>query len=105
VVTSFDDEAPARRVPHRDAAPTQVTADFDEVSDADEELFQRLRVLRKQLADEAGMPPYIVFSDKTLRAMVRMRPQTEDELLEVPGVGQKKLATYGRAFLDELNGT
>ena len=104
VVTSFDDEAPARRVPNRGSAPAQATVDFDEVSDADEELFQRLRVLRKQLADEAGMPPYIVFSDKTLRAMVRMRPQTEDELLEVPGVGQKKLATYGRAFLDELNG-
>jgi ATP-dependent DNA helicase RecQ len=66
-------------------------------------MFQRLRALRKRLADEAGMPPYIVFSDKTLRAMVRMRPATEDELLEVPGVGQKKLATYGSDFLAELN--
>ena len=71
---------------------------------ADEELFQRLRVLRKSLADEAFVPPYVVFSDRTLRAMVRRRPQTEDELLEVPGVGQVKLERYGEAFLSELRG-
>ena len=68
----------------------------------DEELFQRLRVLRKSLADEAHVPPYVVFSDRTLRAMVRRRPGTEEELLEVPGVGQTKLKRYGRAFLEEL---
>ena len=67
-----------------------------------EELFQRLRVLRKSLADEAHVPPYVVFSDKTLRAMVRRRPTTEAELLEVPGVGQTKLQRYGQAFLEEL---
>lgn len=67
-----------------------------------EELFQRLRVLRKSLADEAHVPPYVVFSDKTLRAMVRRRPTTEAELLEVPGVGQVKLERYGEAFLEEL---
>ena len=58
--------------------------------------------LRKQIADDAGMPPYIVFSDKTLKGMVRLRPQTEEELLQVSGVGQKKLASYGEAFLKEL---
>ena len=68
----------------------------------DEELFQRLRVLRKSLAEEAHVPSYVVFSDRTLRAMVSDRPRTEEELLEVPGVGQKKLERYGTAFLEEL---
>ena len=68
----------------------------------DEELFQRLRVLRKSLADEAHVPPYVVFSDRTLRAMVRRRPHTDEELLEVPGVGATKLKRYGEAFLEEL---
>ncbi|MBO7675612.1 MAG: ATP-dependent DNA helicase RecQ [Atopobiaceae bacterium] len=106
-VISGDDEMVRYQRLRRQGASvaTGATADaFDEVTEADEELFQRLRALRKRLADEADMPPYIVFSDKTLRAMVRMGPRTEEELLEVPGVGQKKLATYGADFLAELNG-
>ncbi len=71
-------------------------------TDADEELFQRLRLLRKRLADDAGVPPYVVFSDATLRAMVRLRPQTPDELLGVSGVGEVKLERYGSEFLAEL---
>ncbi len=66
------------------------------------ELFERLRALRKAIADEAGVPPYVVFSDKTLRGMIRRLPQTEDELLEVSGVGAVKLERYGAAFLKEL---
>ncbi len=76
--------------------------DNETLEGEDEELFNRLRALRKQIADDAGMPPYIVFSDKTLKGMVRMRPQTEEELLQVSGVGQKKFASYGEAFLEEL---
>ncbi len=72
-------------------------------SDEDEALFQRLRALRKRLADEAQVPPYVVFSDKTLREMVRLRPQNHSELLLVSGVGQVKLARYGDAFLKELS--
>ena len=68
----------------------------------DEELFQRLRVLRKSLASEAKVPPYVIFSDRTLRAMVRRRPRTAEDLLEVPGVGEKKLERYGEAFREEL---
>lgn len=71
-------------------------------TDEDEALFQRLRSLRKRLADERGVPPYIVFNDRTLRAMVAMRPHTEDDLLAVPGVGRTKLERYGDAFLEEL---
>lgn len=68
----------------------------------DEELFQRLRALRKSLADKAQVPPYVVFSDRTLRAMVRERPHTPEQLLEVSGVGQVKLRRYGAAFLEEI---
>ncbi|MDO5708491.1 MAG: ATP-dependent DNA helicase RecQ [Coriobacteriales bacterium] len=76
--------------------------DFYEWPDADE-LFERLRVLRKEIADRQGVPPYVVFSDATLRGMVRRRPKTAEELLEVSGVGQVKLERYGRAFLEELS--
>ena len=65
-------------------------------------LFERLRALRKRLADEAGVPPYIVFSDATLRDMCAKLPATEDEFLDVSGVGATKLARYGAAFLEEL---
>ena len=66
------------------------------------ELFERLRRLRKSLADAEGVPPYIVFSDATLRNMCVDLPRTEDELLAVSGVGEVKLQRYGRAFLDEI---
>ena len=92
------DETSARR----DQPVAQAVEDVWVHDAPDEELFQRLRVLRKSLADEAHVPPYVVFSDRTLRAMVRRRPRTEEELLEVPGVGQNKLERYGEAFLEEL---
>ena len=65
----------------------------------DEALFEALRALRKTLADAQGVPPYIVFGDATLVDMARRRPATPDELLEVSGVGQKKLERYGEDFL------
>ena len=71
-------------------------------SDEDEALFQRLRRLRKELADEAGVPPYVVFSDATLRGMATARPRTRDELLQVSGVGKTKLRRYGDEFLSEI---
>ncbi len=74
-----------------------------EVTDEDERLFQRLRALRKQLADEYHVLPYMVFSDATLRAMVRRLPANVEELLEVSGVGRAKLQRYGDAFLEEIN--
>lgn len=74
-----------------------------EVTDEDERLFQRLRALRKQLADEYSVRPYMVFSDATLRAMVRRRPANVEDLLKVSGVGRAKLQRYGDAFLEEIN--
>lgn len=72
------------------------------VSESDPSLFEHLRALRKRLADEAGVPPYIVFSDATLRDMCAKKPVTEEEFLEVSGVGATKLARYGEAFLAEI---
>ncbi|NHM16715.1 RecQ family ATP-dependent DNA helicase [Eggerthellaceae bacterium zg-887] len=69
---------------------------------SDAQLFERLRVLRKTLADEAGKPPYVVFSDATLRDMCAKRPTTDDEFLAVNGVGETKLARYGKAFTAEI---
>jgi ATP-dependent DNA helicase RecQ len=71
----------------------------DDASIADVELFDRLRTLRKQVADAEGRPAYIIFNDATLRAMAELRPGSMAELLDVPGVGPAKLERYGDAFL------
>jgi ATP-dependent DNA helicase RecQ len=65
-------------------------------------VFIQLRILRKQLADQQGVPPYVVFSDSTLREMAIRLPQTLHELLQVKGVGEAKLEAYGEAFLTLL---
>lgn len=68
----------------------------------DPDLFGRLRALRKRLSAEAGIAPYLVFSDAALRDMCARLPKTEGEFLEVNGVGAKKLETYGKVFLEEI---
>lgn len=77
-------------------------AGYEPTGQEAEELFGRLRALRKELASQRNVPPYIVFSDATLRAMIQMRPTSLEQMLQVPGVGQKKLERYGQAFLDAL---
>ncbi|WP_317392834.1 DNA helicase RecQ [Slackia piriformis] len=68
----------------------------------EEELFERLRVLRKNIADANGIAPYIVFSDKALRDMCARMPATPEAFLLVSGVGEKKLERYGEEFLAEI---
>ncbi|WP_243372262.1 DNA helicase RecQ [Geotalea sp. SG265] len=68
----------------------------------DEGLFQALRALRKRLADEAGVPPFVVFSDATLTEMAAARPVDAEGLLAVSGVGVHKLGRYGEEFLTVL---
>lgn len=65
-------------------------------------LFEALRKIRKSLADAAGVPPFVIFSDKTLLDMCARRPKNEGELLEVTGVGASKLEKYGTVFLGAL---
>jgi len=62
-------------------------------------LFDALRELRRELAAEAGIPPYVVFHDSTLREMAATRPATLARLGEIAGVGARKLEAYGEAFL------
>jgi ATP-dependent DNA helicase RecQ len=71
-------------------------------SNVNQELFERLRVVRKRLADAEGVPAYIVFSDAVLREMSRHVPGTRAELLGITGVGPVKLGRYGEAFLEVL---
>jgi len=70
------------------------------VTGGNQELFEALRVLRKRLADEAGMPPYIIFNDASLREMAQRQPKTLPEFSTIMGVGQAKLARYGSQFIE-----
>lgn len=70
--------------------------------DDEESLFQKLRELRRTIAQGIGKPPYIVFSDKTLRDMARIKPVTNAQFLAVNGVGQHKLDLYGQRFMQAI---
>jgi ATP-dependent DNA helicase RecQ len=81
-------------IPVRAPLPEAAAPSSDE-----EALFVALKALRRRIADARNMPAYIVFSDATLIAMAEARPQNDDQLLAIPGVGPRKLAAYGEAFL------
>jgi ATP-dependent DNA helicase RecQ len=68
----------------------------------DDALFEALRTLRKRLADEAGMPPYIIFNDASLRDMAQRQPTTLEEFATIVGVGQAKLTRYGQQFVEAI---
>jgi len=68
----------------------------------DGDLFEALRALRRAMAEERGIPPYLIFSDASLREMARERPTTEDAFLRIKGVGQHKLAELGPQFLARI---
>jgi ATP-dependent DNA helicase RecQ len=70
--------------------------------ECDEALFERLRALRRRLADERGVPAYIIFSDVSLREMARTYPANSTEFRRISGVGEQKLKDFGRAFLSEI---
>jgi ATP-dependent DNA helicase RecQ len=83
-------------------APSKAARPDGKIS-CDEALFERLRTLRKSIADERSVPPYIIFSDVSLRLMARDYPKDEGEFARVSGVGEKKLREHGEAFLAEIN--
>lgn len=70
-----------------------------EIADEDIPLWDALRALRKSLAEERGVPPYVVFHDATLREMLSARPRNEAEMLAISGIGDSKLARFGEPFL------
>ncbi|MCY3817098.1 MAG: DNA helicase RecQ [Gammaproteobacteria bacterium] len=73
-----------------------------EIGPGDEPLWQALKERRLALADEAGVPPYVVFHDATLKEFVRTRPRSPEEMLTLHGVGQAKLERFGDAFLEVI---
>ncbi len=97
----------AARRGSRPAGDEALAARFQAASDDDPDaaaLFLRLKALRKSLADGLGLPPYVVFPDRTLREMAVARPRSEAALAGLHGVGRAKLAKYGEAFLSAIRG-
>lgn len=68
----------------------------------DQNLFQKLRILRKRIAEERDVPPFIIFGDVSLREMARNKPKNKNEFLNIKGVGQQKLNDFGERFLKEI---
>jgi ATP-dependent DNA helicase RecQ len=68
----------------------------------DEDLFEKLRSLRKELASEQGVPPFVIFSDRTLHEMACHFPTTKVQLLAISGVGETKLSRYGTQFMEAI---
>ncbi len=90
-----------RDIPRRARARRQDLSD-DPLSPAEQRLYDALRALRRQLAREMELPAYVIFHDATLRAMAQAHPRSMEELAQIPGVGEHKLARYGEAFLHLL---
>jgi ATP-dependent DNA helicase RecQ len=97
-----DRAAPAAKGGASAAAPRRREAPADLDDPEDHARFERLRAVRTAIAREAGVPPYVVFHDATLREMAVRRPRDEAELADVQGVGAAKLARYGARFLAAL---
>lgn len=87
-----------------DVCVPRVSADVstEASSDFDNDLFQKLRLIRRHLADTSGVPPYMIFGDKTLQEMSRAFPQSTERLSQIFGVGKGKLEKFGEAFLQEI---
>ena len=72
------------------------------VNPVSDPLFDALRACRRERALEAGIPPYVIFHDSTLREMAERKPATLNELSRISGVGTRKLEAYGQAFLETI---
>ena len=94
--------APAR-TPKEQQPPSAVVIARSGDIPCDDGLFHQLRILRKRLADERNVPAYVVFSDVTLRHIARRYPRSSAEFLSIPGVGERKLAEFGEAFVAAVN--
>jgi ATP-dependent DNA helicase RecQ len=95
---------PAASRPPRRNGTSPAVEDASDPTPEQADLFHRLKQLRSELAREAKLPAYCVFGDKTLVALAKAHPTTEDEMLHVSGVGPAKLEKYGEAFLRVLRG-
>ena len=76
---------------------------LSQMSPADPQLFERLRRLRLELAEEEGVAPFVIFHDKTLRTIAGHKPNSLAALLDIPGIGEVKVERYGRRVLNVVN--
>ena len=93
-------DSPVKKPVHERAASSFVP----QVSPPDPQLFERLRQLRTELAEEEGVAAFVIFHDKTLKAIAGHKPVTPAALLEIPGIGVLKAERYGRRVLEVVNG-
>jgi ATP-dependent DNA helicase RecQ len=84
------------------AAKTRASATDVSLGSEDKGLFEVLRTLRKQLADEHALPPYVIFHDATLREMAQRRPASLEQFARIRGIGEAKLARYGQLFIEAI---
>ncbi|NTV67825.1 MAG: DNA helicase RecQ [Chlorobaculum sp.] len=90
------------RITEKKSAATRKSAGLEALPPDAKRLFEELRKVRKRLADEQGVPPYVVFSDKTLVELSDIQPTTPEEMLAISGIGEVKLARYAEPFLEAI---
>jgi ATP-dependent DNA helicase RecQ len=95
--TSYKERQEEEKASAKIKAPTQLKKER-----LRDELFEHLRQIRKEIAQKEGIPPYLIFSDATLEEMAFSKPQTEDDMLAVSGVGEKKLVQFGYRFIKAI---
>lgn len=93
------------KLPEKAAKPKKKAKGTESLTSAGFQLFDKLRALRLEIAREEKMPPYIVFSDKTLIDMAAKMPSNKEEMMNVSGVGENKFAKYGERFLSVIKET
>ena len=99
IMRTYEEKEPDKKKKIQKAVRKRST---DALTSAGYDLFEVLRKLRLEIAKEESMPPYIIFSDKTLIDMCVKKPSDEEEMLNVSGVGANKLKKYGQRFLEEI---
>lgn len=87
----------------KESGQKKKSAGSGQLNPEDEQMFERLRLLRTEIARKEKVPPYIVFSDKSLIHMCILKPKTKAEMLKVSGVGEFKFEKYGEAFLEKIS--
>lgn len=92
------------RVDQPTTKPDKARTVIHQVKEGERELWEGLRALRRKLADEHNVPPYVIFHDTTLLEMVRLKPRTLGDMAMINGIGTHKLENYGQAFLEVING-
>jgi superfamily II DNA helicase RecQ len=100
----FDVLADSGRADVRGGRRATAAAEPADLDAEGEELFGRLKALRKELAAARKVPAYVVFNDATLLRIAERRPASDDALLEIPGIGPAKLKLYGQVLLDVVGG-